>query len=281
MRMIVTSVRRMVVRVMPAVVHSAVHHAANFTNFVMFRMGHLMVFVHVNLRSHFQHTLEPQSSTSGGYSENMKITKHGHACIELQKDGSTLVLDPGFYTEPMDGARNVVAVVLTHMHDDHCYEEQLDRLTKNNPELQIFGTDEVCKRLQGRKVTAVHHGDFYNVGPFTIEFFGDLHAEIHRSIPIIQNCGVMINDTLYYPGDSFTRPDRKVKVLACPTSAPWLKISDVIDFVDEIKPEHSFATHNALLSDFGHALNNLRVAQTTEKHGGKFTYLQVGDSIEV
>lgn len=211
----------------------------------------------------------------------MKIIKHGHACLELIENQQRVIVDPGFYTEPMVGLENVLAIVITHMHDDHCYEEQLDRIIEANPELVIFGTSEVSARLKPRNVVAVHPGDYHQVGPFTLEFFGDLHAEIHRSIPVIQNTAVLINDALYYPGDSFTLPDRKVKMLACPTSAPWLKIADVMDFVDAIKPERSFATHNALLSDFGHALNNGRVKAVTEQHGGVFTYLQVGDSIEV
>ncbi len=211
----------------------------------------------------------------------MKIIKHGHACLELIENQQRVIVDPGFYTEPMVGLEGVLAIVITHRHDDHCYEEQLDRIIEANPELVIFGTAEVSARLKPRNVVAVHHGDYHQVGAFTLEFFGDLHAEIHRSIPIIQNTAVLINDALYYPGDSFTLPDRKVKMLACPTSAPWLKIADVMDFVDAIKPERSFATHNALLSDFGHALNNGRVKAVTEQHGGAFTYLQVGDSIEV
>ncbi len=211
----------------------------------------------------------------------MKIIKHGHACLELIENQQRVIVDPGFYTEPMVGLEGVLAIVITHRHDDHCYEEQLDRIIGANPELVIFGTAEVSARLKPRNVVAVHHGDYHQVGAFTLEFFGDLHAEIHRSIPIIQNTAVLINDALYYPGDSFTLPDRKVKMLACPTSAPWLKIADVMDFVDAIKPERSFATHNALLSDFGHALNNGRVKAVTEQHGGAFTYLQVGDSIEV
>jgi len=127
----------------------------------------------------------------------------------------------------------------------------------------------------------VHHGDHHVVGPFTLEFFGDLHQEIHRSMPTIQNVGVMVNDKLYYPGDSYTRPDRPVAILACPTSAPWLKIGDVIDFIEDVKPKRSFATHNIHLSELGHQMNNGRVQGFTEKHGGKFEYLQVGQSTEV
>ncbi|MEY4079144.1 MAG: hypothetical protein RIS80_913 [Actinomycetota bacterium] len=211
----------------------------------------------------------------------MKLTKHGHACLELEKEGSRLIIDPGFYTEPMNGVAGVVAIVITHMHDDHCYEEQIDRILATNPNAKIFGTDEVAKRLGTRNATAVHHGDWHQVGPFTLEFFGDLHQEIHRSIPLIQNTGVMVDDRLYYPGDSYTQPDRPVEILACPTSAPWLKIGDVMDFVAAVKPKRSFATHNALLSDLGHALNNGRVKMVTEAGGGEFTYLEVGDSLEI
>ena len=128
---------------------------------------------------------------------------------------------------------------------------------------------------------AVHHGDFYEDGDFTFEFFGDLHAEIHRNFPTVQNCAVLVNGKLYYPGDSYTLPDRAVEVLAVPTSAPWLKIGDVMDFVTAVRPRRSFATHNALLSDRGHALNNGRVKATTEAGGGEFTYLLDGESMTV
>ena len=223
----------------------------------------------------------------------MKVTKHGHACLEFETGGERLLLDPGFYSEPMGATQNVRAIVITHQHDDHCFEDQLDAIIETQvaaglPSPKIFSTDSVCARLADAAksrgtsydTVAVHHGDFWQEGPFTLEFFGDMHAEIHRNIPLVQNCGVMVNGKLYYPGDGYTLPDRPVEVLAVPTSAPWLKISDVIDFVAAVKPRRSFATHNALLSDFGHTLNNGRVQSTTEAAGGEFTYLQIGDSLE-
>lgn len=211
----------------------------------------------------------------------MQINKFEHACLVLENEGKRLVIDPGAYTRPMESLENVVAIVITHMHDDHCNEAQIDRILKSNPGAMIYGTDEVCQRLSGYKTTAVHHGDFYSHDGFTIEFFGDMHAEIHRSIPLLQNCGVLVNDSLYYPGDSYTKPDRAVEILACPTSAPWLKISDVMDFVAAIKPKSCFATHNVHLSDIGHDLNNARVKQVVEAAGGTFTFLQPGQSLTV
>lgn len=215
----------------------------------------------------------------------MQITKLEHACLILEESGDKIILDPGFYTRPVEGQTGVLAVVLTHMHDDHCFEEQLDRIVTLNPALQIYGTDEVCKRLADSRpafdTTAVHHGDFYNAGAFTLEFFGDMHAEIHRSIPLIQNCGVMINSKLYYPGDSFTQPDCPVELLACPSSAPWLKISEVMDFVAAVKPKRSMATHNVHLSDLGHQMNNGRIQAVTEAGGGTFEFLKPGETTTV
>ena len=210
--------------------------------------------------------------------ESMKVTKLEHATLVLEKDGKTLILDPGFYTRPMDGYRDVVAIVITHNHDDHVHEDQIDRILKDNPDALILGTQEVAARLAPRNAVAVHHGDFHEIGPFTAEFFGSMHIEIHRSIPLIQNCGVMINDTLFYPGDSYVTPDRKVKYLACPASAPWLKIGDVMDYISAVKPEHCFPTHNIHLSDWGNQLNNGRIKQVVEENGGVFEYRSPGET---
>jgi L-ascorbate metabolism protein UlaG (beta-lactamase superfamily) len=212
---------------------------------------------------------------------NMKITKHGHACLEVVLDSQTLVIDPGSYTEELTNLGKVVAVVITHKHDDHCDEAKIAKIKKDNPAVQTFGTSEVAARLSGMGVTTVYHGDYYEVGSFKLEFFGDMHQIIHKSIPLIQNTAVLVNAELYYAGDSYTPPDQKIKVLACPTSAPWLKIGDVMDYIQEVKPAICFPTHNALLSQLGHELNNSRVKQVTEENGGEFKYLEVGQSLEI
>ena len=212
---------------------------------------------------------------------NMKITKHGHACLELELDSKTVIIDPGSYTEELTNLGTVVAVVVTHKHDDHCDEAKIAQIKKDNPAVQIFGTSEVAARLSGMGVTTVYHGDYYEVGSFKLEFFGDMHQVIHESIPLVQNTAVLVNGDLYYAGDSYTKPDVKVKALACPTSAPWLKIGDVMDYIQEIKPAICFPTHNALLSQVGHDLNNSRVRIVTEDQGGKFVYLEVGQSLEI
>lgn len=207
----------------------------------------------------------------------MRISKYEHALLVVEQAAAQLVIDPGSYSN-LPALQNVVAVVFTHLHDDHTSLEHAQTISRNFPAVKMFGTQEVVEKLNGLNVQAVYHGDHYEVGPFQIDFYGDLHQVIHRSIPLVQNVGVMVNLQLYYPGDSYTFPEQSVEILACPTSAPWLRISDVIDFLDLIKPKKCFATHNALLSEQGHALQNNRVQQIVEKHGGEFRYLNVGES---
>jgi hypothetical protein len=61
----------------------------------------------------------------------------------------------------------------------------------------------------------------------------------------------MVNDLLYYPGDSFVLPEKPVDTLALPASAPWMKLSEAADFMTDIHPRLAFPTHDAILSDAG------------------------------
>ena len=113
-------------------------------------------------------------------------------------------------------------------------------------------------------------GDKVDIGPFRLRFFGGKHALIHVSLPLIDNLGVLINDTVYYPGDSFTLPNTPVDVLALPVGAPWLKLSETMDFLAAIKPLLAFPTHDAVLSDIGKALPDNLLPAIAEKVGAEY-----------
>ena len=210
----------------------------------------------------------------------MKITKFAHACLKLENESSTIWIDPGNFTADFV-PQKAEAVVITHLHDDHCHRPNIEKLLALNPDTKIFSTAEVATKLQGLDVTMVQHGDLHQIGSFDLEFFGDLHQEIHRSIPLVQNTAVMVNRRFYYPGDSYTPPEYQPEILAVPASAPWLKIADVIDYLNLVKPKKAFPTHNALLSEIGHDLQNSRIKQVVGENAGEFRYLQPGDSWEL
>jgi len=211
----------------------------------------------------------------------MRLTKLEHAALVVEDSGDKLYIDPGVFTTPVTESAGAVAVVITHEHDDHWSPDQLDRIVGMNPEVRIFGPAGVAARAEGYPVEVVAAGDEVEVGPFRLRFFGGEHAVIHRSIPVADNIGVLVNEALYYAGDSFAVPEGvAVDVLAAPAGAPWMKISEAMDYVEAVAPRRAFPTHEMLLSRAGKALSNVRLGWATEQHGGEFVPLEPGDTLD-
>jgi L-ascorbate metabolism protein UlaG (beta-lactamase superfamily) len=181
----------------------------------------------------------------------MKLVKYEHACFTLEDEGKVLVVDPGEFATDFIAPENVVAVVVTHEHSDHLDRERLAEIIDKNPDAVIFGPESVTSKLESLPIHAVITGDIIVAGPFTLAFHGGHHATIHESIAPIPNLGVLINDLVYYPGDSFTLTHNPVDTLALPISAPWMKLSEAIDFLKIIKPRLAFPTHDKILSNEG------------------------------
>ena len=212
----------------------------------------------------------------------MRLTKLEHAALVLEDSGDKLYVDPGKFTTPITESAGAVAVVITHQHDDHWTPEQLKRIRDANPDVRIFGPAGVAAAASDFPVETVQAGDEREVGPFLLRFFGGKHAEIHRSIPIIDNLGVLVNDALYYPGDSFAVPEGvAVQVLAAPAGAPWMKIGEAMDYVVQLAPKRAFPTHEMLLSTAGKAISNARLGWAAEQGGGEYLPLEPGDTIDL
>ncbi|MDB5177640.1 MAG: hypothetical protein JWO61_23, partial [Candidatus Saccharibacteria bacterium] len=144
----------------------------------------------------------------------------------------------------------------------------------------IYAHEDITKQFGDTLPNqAVSAGESITAEPFTLEFFGGEHAVIHPSMPVIANLGVLINDSVYYPGDSFTNPSKPVKVLALPVTAPWLKISEVMDYLVDVKPGLAFPTHDAVASDFGKQLPDRMLPSFAESYGG--SYQRIEGSIDI
>jgi hypothetical protein len=60
--------------------------------------------------------------------------------------------------------------------------------------------------------------------------------------------GYLVAKKFFYPGDNFTVPGEPVEVLGLPAGAPWLKISEVIDYVLAVHPKVAIPVHDAVLA---------------------------------
>jgi L-ascorbate metabolism protein UlaG (beta-lactamase superfamily) len=181
----------------------------------------------------------------------MKLTKMKHSCVRLEKDGRTLVIDPGALSEP-DAAAGADAVLVTHEHADHFDEGRLRAALDAAPGAELWTlasvADQVAAAFPGR-VHTVGEGDAFTAAGFEVQVHGRLHAVIHPDIPRITNVGYLVDGSVFHPGDALTVPGVPVDTLLLPVMAPWNKISEVIDYVREVAPRRAIDVHDALLTD--------------------------------
>ncbi len=182
----------------------------------------------------------------------MELTKFGHACVRLEKDGRRLVIDPGGLTDPraLEGAD---AVLVTHEHFDHFSEEVLRRAAAARPGLRIWANSSVAKRLDGlgARVTATGEGDAFGAAGFDVTVHGAWHAVIHPDVPRVPNVGFLVDGALFHPGDALTVPGASVGTLLLPVHAPWSTVGDLIDYLREVAPRDAYAVHDGALNDIG------------------------------
>ncbi|MEU1025239.1 MBL fold metallo-hydrolase [Streptomyces sp. NPDC005904] len=181
----------------------------------------------------------------------MTFTKKSHACVRLEKDGRTLVIDPGGFSEG-DAALGADAILVTHEHPDHFDEGRLRTALEDRPDTEIWTLKSVADQLTAAfpgRVHTVGHGDTFTAAGFDVQVHGELHAVIHPDIPRITNVGYLVDGSVFHPGDALTVPDQPVETLLLPVMAPWNKISEVIDYVREVRPQRAYDIHDALLTD--------------------------------
>lgn len=186
----------------------------------------------------------------------MEIQKYQHACLVLSKDGQSLVIDPGDWSEDFVAPEDAVGIIVTHEHGDHFSPERIVAILAANPDAKVYALKEVISQLPaGTAAQAVAAGETIDIEGFHVVFTGGQHARIHPDYPVCGNIGVIIDDgELYYPGDSFVLPNCAVNHLAVPACAPWLKIAEAMDFIAAVQPKSFFATHTAMLSSTGNAV---------------------------
>ncbi|WP_328394508.1 MBL fold metallo-hydrolase [Streptomyces sp. NBC_00390] len=203
----------------------------------------------------------------------MRLTKKIHACIELEKDGSRLVVDPGGFSEP-DAGLGADVILVTHEHPDHFDEGRLRAALEANPAAALWTLRSVADQLSAAfpgRVHTVGHGDSFTASGFDVQVHGELHAVIHPDIPRITNVGFLVDGSVFHPGDALTVPDHPVETLLLPVHAPWSKISEVIDYVREVKPQRAIDVHDALLTELARPIYDRQIGGLGGADHGRLT----------
>jgi L-ascorbate metabolism protein UlaG (beta-lactamase superfamily) len=213
----------------------------------------------------------------------MRLTKLGHSCVKLEKDGATLVIDPGSFSDAPAALAGAAAVLVTHEHPDHLDADAIKAALSANPDLTLWTTPSVTAQFTGfgPRVRAVRHGDAPEVAGFSVHVYGEKHALIHPDIPLVENTCFMIDGELFHPGDSFTVPEDPVGTLLVPISAPWLKAAEMIDYFRAVAPARGYAIHDAILNEAGLGLMTRMLGIAASPSGAPVARLDPGTSVDL
>lgn len=212
----------------------------------------------------------------------MRLTKLGHACVRLEKDGGVLVIDPGVWAGP-DAVAGADAILITHEHPDHLDGDTIRTAMGSDAELQLWTNPAVAAKLAdlGPRVHAVQHGDEFAAAGFDVRVYGRDHAQIHRDIPVIANSGFAVDGEVLHPGDALIVPDEPVPTLLFPINAPWLKAAELIDYTRAVAPARGYAIHDGLLNANGLGLMANLLTMTAQPGGAVLARLEPGTSVEL
>lgn len=197
----------------------------------------------------------------------MKISKYLHSCLVVEDQGKTILVDPGNYSVE-DGALTIEqfstldAICLTHEHQDHMYLPFVKQLVARFPNVQIFGTTSIKKRLEQEGITASAEGnEFVTLTPVP-----------HEKIFIVaapENVMITLFERFATPGDSLSFKHAP-EILALPIQAPWGHATWAADIALKVKPKTIIPIHDWHWKDEVRKSMYERLENFFEPHGIRF-----------
>jgi L-ascorbate metabolism protein UlaG (beta-lactamase superfamily) len=213
----------------------------------------------------------------------MRLTKLGHSCLLVEEGGARLLLDPGNLSQGFEELEGLTAVLFTHQHADHLDRARLRGLLDRNPRARVVSDQGSAEPLgqAGVEVEVVADGQELDVGGVGVRVAGRDHAVIHPDIPVVPNVGYLVGGRLFHPGDAFTQPGQPVEVLAVPAGAPWLKLSEPIDYLRAVRPRVAVPVHDQVLSGAGRSIHYRQLEQLGAREGTTLRSLDDGAPVEL
>lgn len=198
----------------------------------------------------------------------MQLTHFGHSCLLAEFNDTRVLFDPGNFSHGFEGITGLSAIVITHQHPDHVDVSRLPALLEGNPNAALYADPQTAEQL-GAPCRAVRVGDTLPVGELTIRAIGGRHAVIHPEIPVIDNISYLVGDgehpaRLMHPGDALFVPDEPVDVLAAPAAAPWMRISEAIDYLRAVAPERAVPIHQGIVAPEARGIYYGRFTEMTD-----------------
>ncbi len=178
----------------------------------------------------------------------IEVTKFGHSTLRIDIGKLSILTDPGNYAS-IPELSGIDLLLLSHEHQDHFDLATIRRFLASNPACEIVTHSSLVAILseEGIAATRIEDGEAILRKEVAIERVGKDHACIHTDLPSLENCGFLVDGELFYPGDSFVVPRSKVRVLALPVAAPWMRLEECVEYAEKVAPEVVFPIHDGML----------------------------------
>ncbi|MFE7745447.1 MBL fold metallo-hydrolase [Nocardia sp. NPDC057455] len=183
----------------------------------------------------------------------MRIAHFGHSCLLVELHGKKILFDPGTFSHGFEGLTGLDAIAVTHQHPDHIDPNRIEALVEANPGARLLSDPQTAEQ-RGERWEAVHAGNVLTLGDLRITGGGGRHAVIHPEIPVIDNTVFQLGTAddpaqLVHPGDSLWVPPVPVGVLAAPAAAPWMRVSEAVDYLRAVAPRVALPIHYGIIRE--------------------------------
>ncbi|GAA5098670.1 MBL fold metallo-hydrolase [Nocardia iowensis] len=213
----------------------------------------------------------------------MRIAHFGHSCLLVELHGKKVLFDPGTFSHGFEGLTGLDAIAITHQHPDHIDPNRIEALVQANPGARLLADPQTAQQ-RGEPWEAVHAGNVLTLGDLRITGGGGRHAVIHPELPVIDNTVFQLGTPddpaqLVHPGDSLWVPPVPVGVLAIPAAAPWMRISETVDYLRAVAPRTALPIHYGIITPEAQGIYFGRLSEMGPA-GTEFTVVEPEDQRE-
>lgn len=221
----------------------------------------------------------------------MLIRKFIHSCLVVEKEGTKVLIDPGFLSfiegrVAVEQFEDVSQILITHTHPDHLDIAALKAIVRLSG-AEVTGNAEVAAKLaeEGMVVARViGDGDRFSLGAIPFEAITVRHEDIlDDTLPEVT--AFVIDDRILHVVDSFDERLARytgMDLLILPVTAPFLTERSAYNFARTLKPKAVLGVHEGYCHDFFIRARHQTYAKFLSRDGIAFhSLIAAGDGIEV
>lgn len=174
----------------------------------------------------------------------MKITKFVHACLLVETEVQTILIDPGQFSWEsglfdVDSLDRIDTIVITHGHFDHFHQPFVEAVLQKFPDVQFVSTPTVVEKLREIGVQNTTSDSVESVEIFSRKG----HADLRPLGEAPENIAVHIAGRLTVGGDRHDLEGSK-DILALTVTAPWGSMMDAAAMAQNLKPKIIIPIHD-------------------------------------